>query len=276
MLGSRYFAIVPVFRAFLLVALGIVSTASASASAQSTSAPHAQPVPKFTYEVVSITPTRPGTEISGWRTAPNGITYTNAPLSWLVQSAYNIISDDQLAGMPGWADSDRYDIQAKMDEETTAAWKNLPLDERARQNGSMLQSLLAERCGLKVHRETKQLPVYNLVIARGGLKLNEAKASASSRSMSGNGVFEAESMTIENLVNNLSNSVGRVVIDQTGLGDKKFDLKLKWTPDEQQGTADAGPSLYTALEEQLGLKLVAAHGPVEITVVDHMDKPSPN
>jgi uncharacterized protein (TIGR03435 family) len=65
-------------------------------------------------------------------------------------------------------------------------------------------------------------------------------------------------------------------MDKTGLGDKKFDFTLKWTPDDQHGTADAGPSIYTALEEQLGLKLVAAHGPVETVVVDQMEKPSPN
>jgi uncharacterized protein (TIGR03435 family) len=274
MLGSRYSAIVPVFKAFLLVGLAIVSTVSASA--QSTSAPHAQPAPKFTYEVVSITPSKPGVQGSLWRRPPNGIVITNWPLGWLVRSAYKIINDDQLAGMPSWADSDRYDIQAKMDEEATAAWKNLSQQEQERQNGLMLQLLLADRCGLKVHRETKQLPVFNLVIAKGGSKLNEAKAAQGSRMMSNYGVFEAESMSIESLVNNLSNSVGRVVIDQTGLGNKKFDLKLKWTPDEQQGTADAGPSLYTALEEQLGLKLVAARAPVEVIVVDQMDKPSPN
>lgn len=275
MLGSRYFAIVPVFKAFLLVALGIISTVSASA--QSTSAPSAQPEQKkFTYEIISITPGKPGVEGMGWRTASNGLFFNNVPLSLLMRMAYNIVADDQLSGLPGWARSDRYDVQAKMGEETIAALSKLTPEERDRQKQNMVEALLAERCGLKVHRETKQLPVYHLVVAKGGLKMKEATASSGGRYMTSNGKFDAQSTAIDALISRLSSSIGHLVIDKTELDDKKFDFTLKWTPDEQQGAADAGPSLYTALEEQLGLKLVAARAPVEVIVVDQMEKPSPN
>ena len=274
-MGSKVAPVFPVFSAFFFAVFFLVPAVSASAQ-RGESAP-AQPVQKqFAYEIVSITPGKPGVEGMGWRTAPNGLFFTNVPLSLLMRMAYNILAEDQLSGLPGWANSDRYDIQAKMGDETIAALSNLTPDEKNRQEQNMIEALLAERCGLKAHRETKQLPVYNLVIAKGGLKMKEAKAAAGSRYMTSNGKLDAQSTAVDTLVSNLSNYVGHVVIDKTELGDKKFDFTLKWTPDEQQGTADAGPSIYAALEEQLGLKLVAARGPVETVVVDHMEKPSPN
>jgi uncharacterized protein (TIGR03435 family) len=242
---------------------------NASAPAQATQKP-------LSYEVVSITPNKSANENSGWRSTSDGIVLTNTPLSWLVRNAFGIIMDDQLSGLPGWVDSDRYDIQAKMDDETAAALKDLPRDERMRQERLMLQPLLADRCQLKFHRETKQFPVYELMIAKGGVKMKESVTSQGSGMSSGPGMFTAQSNTIESLIYSLSGQVGRIIVDKTGLGDKKFDFTLKWTPDEQQGTADAGPSLFTALEEQLGLKLVSSKGPVETVVIDRMEKPEPN
>jgi uncharacterized protein (TIGR03435 family) len=83
-------------------------------------------------------------------------------------------------------------------------------------------------------------------------------------------------MEMAQFVDNLTSNLDRTVVDKTGLGDKRYTFTLKWTPDEQQGTADAGPSIYAALEEQLGLKLVASKAPVEIVVVDKMERPSEN
>ncbi len=244
-------------------------------SGAASSAPAAQK--PLAFEVISITPNNSAAESSGWRSAPDGIVLTNAPLRWLVRSAFNIISDNQLSGLPSWVDSDHYDVQAKMDEQAAEAWKNLTRQQKAQQQRFLLQALLADRCQLKVHRETKQLPIYDLVIAKGGLKMHEAAAGAGdSRFWSGIGQLGGQSTTIENLISSLGNEVGRVVIDKTGLGEKKFDFSLKWTLDEQQGSADAGPSLFAAIEEQLGLKLVSSKGPVETVVIDHMEKPSQN
>jgi len=248
------------------------------ARAQTPAAASAQTEQKtFAYDVVSIKPNKSAEEASGWRSASDGsIVITNAPLGWLVRNAFGVIIDDQLSGLPGWVNSDRYDVQAKMDEDSAAAWNKITGEAKKQQQQLLYQSLLADRCHLKVHRETRQLPVYDLVIAKGGLKLQDAKPIEGSRTTAGNGLFNAQAITIEALAYSLSGDVGRVILDKTGLGDKKFDLDLKWTPDEQQGTADAGPSLFAAIEEQLGLKLVSSRGPVETVVVDHMEKPSEN
>ena len=146
----------------------------------------------------------------------------------------------------------------------------------------MIQSLLADRCKLKVHRETRELPVYDLVIAKGGLKMKEAPAKERGFYTWNGGslgsTITVHATSIDSLTSDLAATVGRIIIDKTGLGDKKFDFELKWTPDLQRAanTVDAGPSIFTAFEEQLGLKLVSSKGPVEILVIDHMETPSPN
>ncbi len=261
----------------LLLLLAIGTATESRILAQSASDSSAQATQKApAYEVISIAENKSGADNSGWRTAPDGIVLTNATLTWLVRSAFGTISDDQLSGLPAWVDSDRFDIQAKMDAETAAAWKNASRPQKTQMQQQLLQSLLAERCQLKFHHETKQLPVYDLVIAKGGLKLKETSAQDGKSWMSSDGEYGADAGAMQNLIFSLSDEVGRVIIDKTGLGDKKFEIKLKWTPDEKQGSADAGPGLFPALEEQLGLKLVPSHGPVDTVVIDRMEKPSSN
>lgn len=232
--------------------------------------------PELRYEVISIRPNNSADQHSSVRHTPNGIVYTNAPMGWLVRHAFGIITDDQLVGLPGWVDSDHYDIQAKMDDATTARFKDLPRSDGGRQQEMLLQSVLVERCQLKFHRETRQLPSYNLVIAKGGLKFKESVEGQGGRTMTRPGQFDGQGSTIGGLIYSLSGEVGRVVIDKTGLGEKKFDILLKWTPEAQQGTADAGPSIFTALEEQLGLKLVSTKRPVDVVVIDRIVKPEAN
>jgi len=139
----------------------------------------------------------------------------------------------------------------------------------------MLQAMLADRCQLKVDLETKELPVYELVIAKGGLKMKEAASTEESTGRFSAGEFTAQAMPVENLVFALP-SDGRQIVDKTGLGDKKFDFHLRWTTDDRIEAGDSGPSLFTALEEQLGLKLVSSKAPGTVLVVDHMQRPSPN
>jgi uncharacterized protein (TIGR03435 family) len=147
----------------------------------------------------------------------------------------------------------------------------------------MLQALLADRCHFKAHQETKELPVYDLVIAKGGLKMKEAPPGEQEyygRSGGSSGLtFTAHAASVQSLAMSLSSDVSRIIVDKTGLGEKKFDFELSWTPDDRRAAdnaADAGPSIFTALEEQLGLKLVPSRGPVEVLVIDHMERPSPN
>ena len=139
-----------------------------------------------------------------------------------------------------------------------------------------MQSILADRCQFKAHQETKELPVYDLVIARGGLKMKEAPPNETSMEMMSGDQMTVHAMTIDTTVSTFAGTVGRIIVDKTGLGDKKFDFELKWTPDDRSSADDSAPSLLTALEEQLGLKLVPARGPVEVLIIDHMERPSPN
>ena len=170
----------------------------------------------------------------------------------------------------------------------------------------MLQSLLSECLKLTVHRETKELPVYALVVAKDGRKLHETKpgdtypngiqgrdgiARAGSISLTdgagGRSEFTGQGITMASLPQTLSEQLHRTVLDKTGLAGI-YDLKLEWTPAESQALkeidrdpmpdsppADSlGPSIFTALQEQLGLKLESQRGPIEILVIDHVEKPS--
>jgi uncharacterized protein (TIGR03435 family) len=168
----------------------------------------------------------------------------------------------------------------------------------------MLQALLAERLNLQVHRETKELPIYALVIAKNGPKFQEGKLGdtypngfkglngapvGAGMMRMGAGEWTGQGIPIANLVGSLSRRLGRTVVDKTGLTGK-YDFTLRWTPDdnpvspkEPGGAPDAaalpdssGPSIFTALQEQLGLKLESQKGPVETIVIDHVERPSQN
>lgn len=234
------------------------------------------------YEVVSIRPSKSESGNGSWQTLPDGYRITNMPLLSLVYSAYGITMESQISGLPGWVKTDPYDIEAKVDADTAEAWKKLTWKERSKQEQPMLQSLLADRFQFKAHEETKQLPVYDFVIAKGGLKMKQASADEKTfytwNGGSSGFTFTARATSVQSLATSLSGSIGRIIVDKTGLGDKKFDFELKWTPDLQRATdaIDAGPSIFTALEEQLGLKLVPSKGPVQVLVIDHMERPSPN
>jgi uncharacterized protein (TIGR03435 family) len=222
----------------------------------------------FQFEVASIRPNTSGDQGMSWRSSPDNFQMTNVPLRNLVMSAYDVKLDDALVGLPKWAENDRYNISAKVDEETSAIWKRLI---------QMLeQNLLAERCQFKAHKEIRQLSAYELVVAKGGAKLKDATADEKGMFSFGPGNIDAHGMEMAQFIDILTSNLERTVVDKTGLGDKRYTFTLKWTPDEKQGTADAGPSIYAALEEQLGLKLVASKAPVEIVVVDKMERPSEN
>ncbi|MGD0480612.1 MAG: TIGR03435 family protein [Terracidiphilus sp.] len=265
----------------LWIALAICAIAVCSFLRSQTAAqPEVAAGPAPAYEIVSIKPDKSGSPGAHMQRLPDGFRWTNFPVSTWVRSAYDVTMDSQIVGLPGWADSEPYDIEAKADAETAEAWKKLSDKERWKLERPMMQSLLADRCQLKVHRETREMPVYDLVIAKGGLKMKEAPVDDHNGGESmGPGKMTAQGLSTDSLVSAFSGMVGRMIVDKTGLGEKKFDFELRWTPDDRRAAdnaADAGPSIFTALEEQLGLKLVPAKGPVEVIVIDHIEKPSAN
>jgi bla regulator protein BlaR1 len=228
------------------------------------------------FEVASIKPSDPKGRGMRLQMDRGRMTGSGLTVKFLIQTAYDV-RGFQIQGGPGWIDSERYDIIAKGDE------KNEDL-------GPMVQALLADRFKMVLHRETKELPVYALVVAKGGSKmtLNTSPADdpeKGTRMSVSRGRFEFRKGEMAELTVRLSQQLGRKVIDRTELTGG-YDFKLEWTPDEAQpgmmkepGTIQiegGGPSIFTALQEQLGLKLESTKGPVEILAIDRVERPSEN
>jgi len=229
------------------------------------------------YEVASVKPSPPGCLGMSAGGSPGRWSFRCTTLLGLLMNAFPIKYSVTIPGMPSWGDSTTFDVEVKADDETALAQRNLSNIEQDNQRQLMLRALLADRFKLRVHTETREEPVYNLVIAKNGFKLKEApEAEEAGGSSWGNGRIQVHKGSIDRLAFMLSDDLaGRAVIDKTGLAGK-YDIDLKWTPDDQQGTPDAGPTLFTALEEQLGLKLVPAKGPVDVFMIDHVERPSEN
>jgi uncharacterized protein (TIGR03435 family) len=278
-------------RKFLLAVLLLCACAAAFAQSPSSQTsppapsnpPAVQPSTPFAYEVVSVKPIDTGT-VNGstmyWRSTKDGFSASGVTLEQLVTNAYGLLSSDQIEGLPSWADSAQFAVEARMDESTAAAFQQLARQDRLLQQRQMLQSLLTDRFALKAHHESRERPVYDLVLAKGGSKLQETPAGINGGYSMDNGHLTGHGISIESLTFSITNLVGRFIVDKTGLTGK-YDMTLNWTPDEEAGTSGAGdstagPSIFTALEEQLGLKLVSAKGPVDTIVIDHVEKPSQN
>lgn len=263
------------------LSIAFFSLTSTVAVAQSgTGGPHDAIAKPAAYDVVSIKPSRPGTYV--WhRMTADGISM-NVTLKALIFIAYSIQTDNQLFGLPGWVATAPFDVEAKMDADTAASFAKLPLDEQRSERLAMLQALLTERFGLKVHHETREVRVYRLVIAKGGSKMHEIRSGEKVGVSFGRGQFTGRGITIGSLVGYLSGTLGQPVVDKTGLNGN-YDAKLRWTPDDAAEPSqtsgaplDSGPSLFSALQEQLGLKLESAKEPVDTIVVDHLERPSEN
>jgi uncharacterized protein (TIGR03435 family) len=244
----------------------------AAAPAQAAATAH------FAYDVVSVKPYK-ADALNGmtmwWRSTKDGFSASGVTLDELMINAYGLLTTDQIEGLPDWGGSAQFSIDAKMDEDAATAFQKLPRMERAAAQRQMIQAMLADRFHLTAHHEMKDRPVYDLVIAKGGLKMKESPADAPGGYSTGNGKLTGKGIGIDTLTFSLSNEVERLVVDKTGLTGK-YDIVLQWTSDDQQGSADAGPSIFTALEEQIGLKLVAAKGPVDTIVIEHIERPSGN
>jgi uncharacterized protein (TIGR03435 family) len=224
---------------------------------------------------------------SMFRNTPDGINATNVTTKSLITSAYGI-KENQISGAPDWVGSAHYDVQAKVTSFDPPDVHQLTKDQR----NQMLQSLLVDRFKLLVHNETKDAPIYELNLAKSGPKLHEATPGDTypngpkgpdgiSRPgmvmMSGPGDMTFQAIPISNLVDMLSHLLGRTVVDKTGLTGK-YDITLKWTPDNTPADSPDGdgPSVFTAVQEQLGLRLESTKGPVTTLVIDHIEKPTDN
>jgi uncharacterized protein (TIGR03435 family) len=260
------------------------------------------------FDVASVKPSSADKNGQSLMMSEGKFSTENEPLLGLIKFAYNLKSDDQLIGAPGWVGSKRFDIDAKEDAAFVEAAKTLPPEQRVAQIRLMVQALLAERFHLQASRETRELPVYALVLARGGSKMTVVPPPDLSRTSAtppapgdapvrrrgsgvrstGHGDLTGLAATMDILTNVLSNqpeTAGRLVLDKTGLTGN-YDWTLKWTPERSAsmasggpssgGTDDTGPSFFTAIQEQLGLKLESQKGPVPVVVIAHVDLPDAN
>ncbi len=239
--------------------------------------------PKFTYDVVSVKQCKPDETMQSRATlknreTPDGYSARNNSLWTLMYHAYYpaILTSDQPVGLPDWATSATFDVEAKMDDGTAAALQKLPEKEQAEQRKLILQAVLVDRFKLKVHQESRERSVYELVIAKEGPKLTELKPDETPGGVAIRpGRIDLQGLPISALAGALTFLAGRRVVDKTGLTGK-YKITLLYAPDEANRMENDAPSLFNALQEQLGLKLVPAKVSAEITVVDHVEKPSEN
>jgi uncharacterized protein (TIGR03435 family) len=199
------------------------------------------------------------------------VTATAVTLIDLITNAFGV-RYDQISGGPSWAKSEHYDVAAKAEGEDTITKNQLR---------QMLQTLLAGRFQLQLHREMRETPVYELIVAKNGPKIKEAAPDATGGYVSrgfntGQMRMEASKGTMEQLARQLSVTAGRPVIDKTGLTGY-YAYTLDWASAIQPPQPDSdSPSMFTAVQEQLGLKLESAKDPIEMLIIDRAEKPSEN
>jgi uncharacterized protein (TIGR03435 family) len=216
------------------------------------------------FDVAAIKPNTDGGEQWSVRTPPGGrFTARNITVRTLLLDALGI-RDFQLEGAPKWLDSERYDIDAKADftGQVTPA-ELMP----------MVRGLLVSRFGLAFHHETKEAPVYSMAAAKNGAKLHPNTGTPGHSTDWGKDHINAMDVTLAELADVLEVQLDRIVVNDTGI-DGVFDFRLTWTPSQAMDLT--GPSIFTAIQEQYGLRLAATKGPVEMTVIDRVQRPTGN
>ena len=236
------------------------------------------------FAVATIKPSRPDAPRGGYGIRAQVVTTTNVTVSWMIKLAYNVHAD-QISGAPSWVDSERYD---------TVGRTETPGEPSRDQMKLMIQKLLIDRFQLKFHTEKKELPVYAMVVAKGGPKLTVSAADPSAFPGIGFGrepgviSLVGRNTGLNGVANGLqSNILDKPVVDRTGLTGR-YDFQLRFTPDaiqlanfsglEPPNAADlnAPPDIFTAFEQQLGLKLQGTKAVVDVMVIDRIERPSPN
>jgi len=257
-------------------------------------------IPKFTSVTIKPHPasnnglimTKMMMKVVGVKADDNaGFMATNVSLHTLVQNAYRI-QETQLTGEPEWMKTDRYDINATLDPSAVEQMRGLNEKQREIIGQQMLQQLLADYFKVTLHQESRDLPIYELVAAEGGVKLQKASDIGMTRMNVGEIIAKGAPMSI--LTFQLSQRLGRTVVDKTGLTGN-FDFTLRWTPDAEEQVrlraaglppklaeahsttpTDSAPPLSAAVQEQLGLKLQPQTERVPVIVIDHAEQPPAN
>lgn len=259
------------------------------------------------FAVVSVRATNPDAEHAGTRTELDSYRTEHTTIAQVLAYAFGLGYEHELVGAPAWVRTEPFDIQGKLDDEQVAALRKLGRDDRETQMRWMVQSMLADRFGLRVHFETRELPVFVLEVAKGGLKCPRDTTSPPAISDPSRPRFRWSNAPsppppppgwrapspserkvqmqalhlrtqgwpfwlLVTMLGHLPELEGRPVIDKTGL-DGSYDCQMTWS---QEGSDGAGQSLFTAVRDQMGLTLRPAKGAVEVLVVDGIGRPSEN
>ncbi len=257
--------------------------------------------PKPTFDVISIKPSGSLNRITIQPAGPGRFLAEGIRVKMLIAQAYRV-DQSRILGGPSWIESEPYDVEAKAENRANTPQPQMQL---------MMQSMLEDRFQLKIHRETREMPAYDLVIARGGPKLKRSEDQTPPAPLAppergaapfgpgnmprgamttGRGQWMGSAVTIASIAGSLTRMLGQTVTDKTGLSGL-YDISLQYTPGAEQAPGPfgppppgaepppidpTGPSLFTALQEQLGLRLESTKGPAEVIVIDSVQKPSSN
>ncbi|HEY5056212.1 MAG TPA: TIGR03435 family protein [Acidobacteriaceae bacterium] len=280
---TRYSLFIALF--FAVLVAGSARSQTGIAAAQDADAASAA-VPRF--DVISVKPDKNANAISRARVDADGLAAENVTVHMLLMESY-LLNEDQLLGEPAWAKTDRFDIQAKVAGSDVAKLAKLSTKDRR----SMFRQVLVEQFQLTTHVETRQLPVYVVTVAKGGPKFkphvpdpaHPERENGSGWFSWGRGKLVAQGPTMAYFLFALSLELRHTFVDKTGLAGN-YDFNLEWTPDDlaapaqgnndgaQPVAGDSGPSIFTAIQEQLGLKLASTKGPVRVMVVDNVTRPT--
>jgi uncharacterized protein (TIGR03435 family) len=216
------------------------------------------------FEVASVKPDKSGSGAFSINSTPGGrLTATNVTLEMLMAAAYDV-QDFQIVGGPNWLNSDRFDVEARAAGNPDFA-----------QLRPLLRTLLADRFRLKVHRDLKDVSGYALLVGKSEPKLRQNAGDPGPQGSSGRGRITDRKVSMSMFAKQLAAQLRQPVADRTGLrGD--YDFKLEWSPGPTSSLSSESDSasLFTALQEQLGLRLGSAKVPVEVLVIDHAEKPT--
>jgi uncharacterized protein (TIGR03435 family) len=227
---------------------------------------------KPAFEVSTIKPAAPDRNFS-FTVSPGGlVNTTNTSLFDLIKLVYDL-HPAQIVGAPGWIEDEKFDISAKADTPGKPSLPQLKL---------MMQGLFADRFHLAFHREKKEMTAYVITEAKGGAKLEKNDSDPNglpSFSGSGQQGMRVSNMTMAEFAPAMQATfLDRPVVDQTGFGKQRYNFVLKWTPDSAPASdrPDAPPDIFTAFQQQLGLRLESTKATVEVMVIDHVEKPGEN
>lgn len=278
------------------IAFGVAFAGQSQSQPQIQTAAVSAPI--YEYDVVSIKPNKSDPKHYVVNFPGDGISAENVPMRSIVQYAFGFSDSTRLSQMPSWVDSERYDVEAKVEPSLRERLAKLSREERNPIRQQMIQALLADRMKFAFHRETREVQMYSLTVEKGGAKFQASKPTPDDPNLRWGGrwaitnhdgvvTLNGERIVIASLTRMLTLQSRKPVVDETSGLTGKYDITLRFVPEDGQVAGPSGstpleapdplgPDLVSAVKDQLGLRLQSEKGPIEIIVIDHIERPSGN